>query len=499
MSREKATSTTFTNTVATSPASACLSAAFHAPPPPQWQAFAFSSVSATVAAPFTNPFAVAKTQLQVQKNGSTKRFRGMLDFFRHAAAASNGFAMLQRGVVPVMMREGSMNLFRIGLYCPIVAQLHDETDGPVPIYKRMLAGALSGAIGSAVCNPFEIVRIKMQAQLTASESMGRRILQEEGAKGFFKAAGVSVVLGMVCTSVNMTTYTLFHEAALERFGMEDGPAVDIPCALASGFLAAIAMNPIDVTRTRLMTQPSPPIYRNAFHAVAEIMKNEGPTAFFKGFVPSFLRIGPHFVLTFLLLEQMRRFAHTCNAANARKAYLTSVFHTIDTDKSGEIDRDELLSALQSANPLGDRDETDRIANAIFIEADADGSGEIDLDEFLNAPHTSELEHLLRGQQLRAIFKSFDTNGDGTVDESELLEALRGGRKAPSSQAPTAVHDAFEEQLRKDVHKIMNEVDKDGSKAIDFAEFSLAFDRMEALQERRSMEDLVRGAGVALGA
>lgn len=32
----------------------------------------------------------------------------------------------------------------------------------------------------------------------------------------------------------------------------------------------------------------------------------GPAGFFKGFVPAFVRLGPHTILLFLFLEQLRR-------------------------------------------------------------------------------------------------------------------------------------------------------------------------------------------------
>jgi dicarboxylate transporter 10 len=31
----------------------------------------------------------------------------------------------------------------------------------------------------------------------------------------------------------------------------------------------------------------------------------GPSGFFKGFVPAFVRLGPHTILLFLILEQLR--------------------------------------------------------------------------------------------------------------------------------------------------------------------------------------------------
>ncbi|KAL7540511.1 hypothetical protein ACHAWF_006697 [Thalassiosira exigua] len=479
---------------ATRKSSATFSLSVQPAPAPLWQSYAFPSAAATVVAPFTNPFAVAKTHLQAK--GS--RFRGMGDFFR-AIAKAEGTSGAMRGIVPVAMREGSMNVFRIGLYLPILQTIHPD-DGPAPPWKRMVAGAWSGAIGFFACNPFEMLRVKMMARPlgdpVSAGAMASTIFREEGARGFYKAGGASVALGMVCTSVNLTTYTLFHEAAVERCG--ETAAVDMSCALASGFLAALAMNPVDVIRTRLWTQgASPPTYRGGFHACATIWKNEGVAALFAGFVPSFLRIGPHFVLTFVLLEQMRRFAKKRNADHAQDAFLTNVFNAIDEDGSGEIDLPELTTAIRQSLPDIGRSDAERFSQDIFDIADEDNSGSIDLEEFLVAGRSSKLQDLLRGQQLRAIFDGLDADKSGGIDEDEIMIAIRGSRKAPGPAASQSEHVRFENQLRRDVKMIMTEMDADGNGSIDFLEFVLAFDKLAALEEKRLLDDCIHGAGVGL--
>lgn len=61
--------------------------------------------------------------------------------------------------------------------------------------------------------------------------------------------------------------------------------------------------PLDVLKTRMMNA-KPGEYKSIFDAVIQTAKT-GPLSFFKGFVPAFLRIGPHTVLLFMFLEQLR--------------------------------------------------------------------------------------------------------------------------------------------------------------------------------------------------
>ena len=41
-------------------------------------------------------------------------------------------------------------------------------------------------------------------------------------------------------------------------------------------------------------------------AAAQLLRTEGPLAFYKGSVTHFLRLGPHMVLVFGILEQFKR-------------------------------------------------------------------------------------------------------------------------------------------------------------------------------------------------
>ncbi|CAB9526423.1 Kidney mitochondrial carrier protein 1 [Seminavis robusta] len=463
--------------------------AVQAPPLPQWQSFIFPAVASTMAAPFSNPFGVAKTQAQlIQGKGG-----GILGFFR--LAISTDPKIIQRGLFPVMMRETSQNLFRIGAYQPIMDCVHNcpENSSP-PAWKRMVAGGISGALGFFICNPFEIVRTKVQAQpiaalggtgIAATPTVGpyriaQNILETGGTKGFFRAGGASVALGVVCTSVNLTSYTLLHEHALEK-GYQDTPAVDMTCALISGFVSALAMNPIDVVRTRLFAGSA---QGGMFQVAYQIFKTEGPSAFMKGFVPSFLRIGPHFVLTFAFLEQMRRMAKDHNLQRAREAWILGIFKSMDQDGNGEIDEQELQSALQAADPSRDSATAKKIARDVFVVADYDKSGSIDLDEFTHAACTQKLDHIIQEQQRVALFRSLDTDGNGFITEDELLEGI--AHKFQGSDERT---------LQQDMRRILQQADTNNDGKISFEELCAVFDSLEDLQDSRLLRNRAHIAGV----
>lgn len=62
-----------------------------------------------------------------------------------------------------------------------------------------------------------------------------------------------------------------------------------------GLAGALASNPVDVVRTRMMNQrvlSGGPIYKGTLDGVMQTWRNEGFFALYKGFWPNWLRLGP---------------------------------------------------------------------------------------------------------------------------------------------------------------------------------------------------------------
>ena len=70
-----------------------------------------------------------------------------------------------------------------------------------------------------------------------------------------------------------------------------------------GAIATMLTQPLDVLKTRAMNAK-----QGDFKGPLDLIRftaSQGPMAFFKGFVPAFVRLGPHTILTFVFLEQLR--------------------------------------------------------------------------------------------------------------------------------------------------------------------------------------------------
>jgi hypothetical protein len=68
-----------------------------------------------------------KVRLQLQSEGSkaVKIYSSSFDALTKIYS-SEGIKGLQKGLMPAVLREGSKNLFRIGMYDPIMSILHER-------------------------------------------------------------------------------------------------------------------------------------------------------------------------------------------------------------------------------------------------------------------------------------------------------------------------------------------------------------------------------------
>lgn len=74
--------------------------------------------------------------------------------------------------------------------------------------------------------------------------------------------------------------------------------------MLQGAIATTLTQPLDVLKTRAMNA-KPGEFASTW-ALVKYTAKLGPLGFFKGYVPAFVRLGPHTILTFVFLEQIRQ-------------------------------------------------------------------------------------------------------------------------------------------------------------------------------------------------
>ena len=82
--------------------------------------------------------------------------------------------------------------------------------------------------------------------------------------------------------------------------------------VAGGFAGVCCNHPFDTIRNRFYNQPKveaggAPRFASATDCARQIMQHEGIGGLYRGFLAHYMRVGPHYVLTFVILEKMTNF------------------------------------------------------------------------------------------------------------------------------------------------------------------------------------------------
>ncbi len=121
---------------------------------------------------------------------------------------------------------------------------------------------------------------------------------------------VPTVIRAACvTAGQLASYDHTKFYIKEHNLLEDGVPLHIMASLVSGFCATTVAAPADVIKTRIMADRSSggrPLYNGTLDCLVQTVRHEGPQALMKGWLPSYLRLGPHFIVSLPLYEQFRR-------------------------------------------------------------------------------------------------------------------------------------------------------------------------------------------------
>ncbi|NXH39978.1 DIC protein, partial [Dicaeum eximium] len=198
------------------------------------------------------------------------------------------------------------SLTRFGIYETGKNRLGNE--GPLPFYQKVLLAAMGGFTGGLVGTPADMVNVRsvLSAHLGYSHALDGmyRVLREEGVKNLFSGASVAAFRGALVTVGQLSCYDQAKQLVLATGLLSDNIFTHFLSSFIAGLCATFLCQPLDVLKTRLMNSHGE--YRGVAHCAMETAKL-GPLAFYKGFVPAAVRLVPQTVLTFLFLEQLRKY------------------------------------------------------------------------------------------------------------------------------------------------------------------------------------------------
>ncbi|KAL4618167.1 mitochondrial uncoupling protein 2-like [Arapaima gigas] len=287
-------------------------------PPPLEIKVLSAGTAACIADLVTFPLDTAKVRLQIQGEKAAVevakniKYKGVFGTIS-TMVRTEGPRSLYNGLVAGLQRQMAFASIRIGLYDNVKHFYTGNKNNP-GVGVRILAGCTTGAMAVSIAQPTDVVKVRFQAQMNlkgvqrrykGTLQAYRQIFLQEGLRGLWKGTLPNVTRNALVNCTELVTYDLIKEAILTHRLMTDNLPCHFASAFGAGFCTTVIASPVDVVKTRYMNSP-PGQYRSAVNCAWMMFTKEGPTAFYKGFVPSFLRLGSWNVVMFVSFEQLKR-------------------------------------------------------------------------------------------------------------------------------------------------------------------------------------------------
>lgn len=190
------------------------------------------------------------------------------------------------------------------------------------VCKSLVAGGVAGGVSRTAVAPLERLKILLQVQNPHSIKYNgtvqglNYIWRTEGFRGLFKGNGTNCARIVPNSAVKFFSYEQAAKGILwlyrEQTGNDDAqlsPLLRLAAGACAGIIAMSATYPMDMVRGRLtvQTDKSPYQYRGMFHALSTVLREEGPRALYKGWLPSVIGVIPYVGLNFAVYESLKDF------------------------------------------------------------------------------------------------------------------------------------------------------------------------------------------------
>ncbi|ORY67471.1 mitochondrial carrier protein rim2-like protein [Pseudomassariella vexata] len=209
-------------------------------------------------------------------------------------------------------------------------------------WPHFVAGGIGGMTAAVLTAPLDVLKTRLQsdfyqAQLrTARAASGharlsplrgatyhlretvqilRDVHRVEGSRALFKGLGPNLIGVVPARSITFYAYGTGKRAYSKWTGLDPtNPVIHLGSAVTAGIVTGTATNPIWLVKTRLQLDKndaekkgdlSRRRYRNSWDCVKQVMRNEGPTGFFKGLSASYLGVTES-TLQWMMYEEIKR-------------------------------------------------------------------------------------------------------------------------------------------------------------------------------------------------
>jgi len=260
--------------------------------------------------------AKVRLQLQTTPAGQTPKYRGMIGTVA-TVAREEGPKALWKGLEPGIHRQVLFGGLRIGLYDPMKRLIVGKDHvGDIPLHLKIGSGLATGALAICIASPTDLVKVRMQAEGKLPPGATKKypsafkaygiIARNDGVGSLWTGLGPNMARNAIINAAELASYDQIKQVLIGTGYFKDNVVTHLAAGLGAGFFAVCIGSPVDVVKSRIMGDTKG-LYTGVVDCFIKTFRNDGLTAFYKGFIPNFGRLGSWNVAMFLVLEQAKAF------------------------------------------------------------------------------------------------------------------------------------------------------------------------------------------------
>lgn len=183
-----------------------------------------------------------------------------------------------------------------------------------PLWQQLALGGASCGIATTFTHPLDTVKLRLQLQGTFSRHAEPRytglltglssVARDEGLFALYQGLSPAILRAATYSATRLGLYEPLR-TSFARAAAQDHPSfgIKVSAAVCSGAMGAFVGNPCELIKVR-MQQGEVHRYRNVFHGLATIIRQDGIAALWVGTVPAAMRAA------LLTSSQLATYDHT---------------------------------------------------------------------------------------------------------------------------------------------------------------------------------------------
>ncbi|ETO24829.1 hypothetical protein RFI_12329 [Reticulomyxa filosa] len=267
-----------------------------------------SSASVSVATIITHPIDVVKVHMQLNSvSAASGEAFSIQKFFSYFPKLYQQF-----GISQFYSGIGAALTFVNALFLLLVGKERRKSTNTV---ISTTAAIGSGCIAAVIGNPFEVIKVRMQSDVSQYANMFhgiRSIVMTEGILRFWRGVIPGMARSGLLTASQIGPYQ-YTKQTLQQFtrsnsnpnanGLWNQFTIDLVASLCAGIVSTTVTSPVDVIKTRVMNNATQQSIR--YFAMAKYMfVHEGWGSFFRGWMANYVRLGPQTTCIFITYEYL---------------------------------------------------------------------------------------------------------------------------------------------------------------------------------------------------